>query len=305
MRIIKANAKLVEHSVPEYQFIERVGRTCYKSEDKMTDTSTINFIEGLVKRGHMAMLEHEYIYAKVDCDSIECMMDITAEKYINSYCGYISGSFRAFSEAINATDNQVYDDLKVLLSKKYPEVFNYDIKDEGYGTVRLLTREQFITEVTEKFGADKLFRLLPHTVLFTCDRGVTHELVRHRPVAFAMESTRYCSYDKGKFGNEITVIKPLFFEEGSEQYNIWKQSCEDSEKAYMSLINARAKAQEARSVLNNSIKADIWMTATEEEWQHIIDLRYHGTTGAPHPQMKEVMSIAYEQLVKASDNRIK
>ena len=127
------------------------------------------------------------------------------------------------------------------------------------------------------------------SVLFTVDRGVTHELVRHRLASFAQESTRYCNYSHDKFGDEITVIKPYFFEKDSPEYKLWKDSCLQAEKAYFDLLKAGATPQEARLVLPTSVKADITVTANIREWRHILNLRAAGTTGKPHPQMCEVM----------------
>ena len=149
-------------------------------------------------------------------------------------------------------------------------------------------------------------RHLTHTVLFVCDRGVSHELVRHRPCSFAQESTRYCNYGNDKHGNQITVIEPFFYAEpGREkEYEIWKKSCEVAEKSYMDLLAIKKSPQEARSVLPNSLKTEIIMTATEEEWQHIINLRAIGTTGAPHPQIIQSMDLVYNRLVEMSGNRL-
>jgi thymidylate synthase (FAD) len=147
---------------------------------------------------------------------------------------------------------------------------------------------------------------IPHTVIFTCDRGVSHEFVRHRPASFAQESTRYCNYIKDKFGNEITVIEPCFFtdQERKTAYDAWLRSCEVAEKEYFNILEAGGTPQEARDVLPTSTKTEIAITATEKEWRHIINLRYHGVTGAPHPQMVEVMTIAYPFLVEASEGRV-
>lgn len=124
------------------------------------------------------------------------------------------------------------------------------------------------------------------TVRFIFDRGVSHELVRHRLCAFSQESTRYCNYSKDKFGNEITVIEPCFWEESSILYQFWKDACETAEANYFSLLKAGAKPQEARSVLPNSLKTEIVTTANLREWRHILTLR----TGAPaHPQIRQVM----------------
>ena len=110
-----------------------------------------------------------------------------------------------------------------------------------------------------------------------------------RVFSFAQESTRYCNYSKGKFGNEITVIKPCFWNEDTEVFNEWKMGCEESEKSYFILLNEGATPQEARDVLPTSVKADIIMTTNIREWIHILELRALGTTGKPHPQMEEVM----------------
>lgn len=126
------------------------------------------------------------------------------------------------------------------------------------------------------------------TVKFIVDRGVSHELVRHRIASFAQESTRYCNYSKNKFGNEITVISPYFFEENAKMYDIWKSAMENAEKAYLDLLNGGASPQEARSVLPNSLKTEVIVTANMREWRHFFKLRAAGETGAPHPQMAEV-----------------
>ena len=126
------------------------------------------------------------------------------------------------------------------------------------------------------------------SVKFIVDRGVSHEFVRHRMASYAQESTRYCNYSKDKFGNEITVIKPCFLDEDTENYRIWKSSCEAAEKAYFAMLDNDATPQEARSVLPTSLKTEIVMTANLREWRHFFKLRALGITGKPHPQMLEV-----------------
>lgn len=124
------------------------------------------------------------------------------------------------------------------------------------------------------------------SVRFICDRGVTHELVRHRLAAFSQESTRYANYAKDKFGSEITVIKPMFWAEKSQDYQTWYDAMLMAEKAYMALLESGAKAQEARSVLPNSLKTEIVMTANLREWRHVLNLR----CGKPsHPQIRQIM----------------
>lgn len=128
------------------------------------------------------------------------------------------------------------------------------------------------------------------TVSFIVDRGISHELVRHRLAAFSQESTRYCNYAGDRFGNEITVIPPFFFfdddGEATENLAIWQAACEASQSCYLALIAGGASAQEARDVLPNSLKTEIVVTANWREWRHIFSQR----CGAPaHPQMKQVM----------------
>lgn len=122
------------------------------------------------------------------------------------------------------------------------------------------------------------------TVKFTVDRGVSHEMVRHRIASFAQESTRYCNYGSGKFGNEITVIEPMGLT--LEQMERWKLTCQWAEAGYLSLLEDGVLPQMARSVLPNSLKTEIIITANPREWRHILTLR---TADAAHPQMREVM----------------
>jgi thymidylate synthase (FAD) len=124
------------------------------------------------------------------------------------------------------------------------------------------------------------------TVKFITDRGVTHELVRHRVASFSQESTRYCNYAKGKFCSQITLIKPAFWYDNDAAYNIWVQAMENAEKYYFELLMSGATAQEARTVLPNSLKAEIIMTANFREWRHIFRLR---CSEAAHIQIRDLM----------------
>lgn len=164
--------------------IELCGRTCYKSENLITDTSAETFVANILKRGHESVIEHEKI------------------------------------------------------------------------TVRII-----------------------------CDRGVSHEIVRHRIASYSQESTRYCNYQKDKFGNELTFIKPVFWEENSKEYILWCDMIQKIEDNYMKLIDMGASPQEARSILPNSLKTEIVVTMNLREWRHFFRLR---TAEAAHPQMQEI-----------------
>ena len=191
MLMTKAKTEILtnisEGGIEELKLIELIGRTCYKSEDKIAeDGSTAKkFVKQLINSGHEAMLEHSIL-----------------------------------------------------------------------------------------------------TVKFTVDRGITHELVRHRLFSFAQESTRYCNYSKDKFGNQITFIVPCYLD--FEKLYEWKKACIEAEEAYFKMLNEGCTPQEARAVLPNSTKSDIIVSGNYRQWRHFFNLRAAEVTGKVHPQMKEV-----------------
>ena len=154
--------------------------------------------------------------------------------------------------------------------------------------------EKFIKNILKR-GHESVIEHISITVRVICDRGVSHEIVRHRIASYSQESTRYCNYATDKFSNEITVIKPLFWVDESAQFMIWKQGMEGCERAYFALINAGATPQEARSVLPNSLKTEIFMTMNFREWRHFFTLR---CSSAAHPQMRQVASMIFEQFME-------
>ncbi|NLC08274.1 MAG: FAD-dependent thymidylate synthase [Syntrophomonadaceae bacterium] len=123
------------------------------------------------------------------------------------------------------------------------------------------------------------------TVMFIVDRGITHEIVRHRIASYSQESTRYCNYSKDKFGNEITVIEPFFLIGKEEAFRYWEEACRTAEKCYLALLKNNCTPQEARSVLPNSLKTEIVVTYNLREWRHFFRLR---CATPAHPQMKQV-----------------
>lgn len=137
-----------------------------------------------------------------------------------------------------------------------------------------------------KNGHEAMLEHSSLTVKFICDRGISHELVRHRMASFAQESTRYCNYSQDKFGSQIIVIEPFYLEKGSEAYRLWKYEMERAEEAYFELLNQGLTPQEARCVLPNSLKTEVVITANYREWRHMLKLR---TDKAAHPQMRELM----------------
>lgn len=149
--------------------------------------------------------------------------------------------------------------------------------------------EKFIANIIKR-GHEAVLEHCSFTVKFICDRGVSHEIVRHRVASYCQESTRYCNYSKDGFGNEITVIEPCYLTKDNEaeepnMYDYWREGCLDAERAYFKMLELGATPQEARAVLPNSLKTEVVMTANIREWRHFFKLR---CSLAAHPQMREV-----------------
>lgn len=144
--------------------------------------------------------------------------------------------------------------------------------------------EKFVAAIVKR-GHESVLEHASITVRFIVDRGVSHEIVRHRIASFLQESTRYCNYSKDDFGSEITVIEPYFFSGNTPGYKCWEAAMQEAEYAYFDLLNIGHTAQEARSVLPNSLKTEVVMTCNLREWRHFFKLR---CAKAAHPQMQEV-----------------
>lgn len=336
MQIVNQAAELI--CEPDgYRQIERVGRTCYKSEDRISDGSAVKFCQMMKNSHHYAMLEHHVVHLHVtDLDAVSGMFMIEMPSGTMPYSAHmavsivdntdlqrttleyvITASIRTMLEILEdpATRTQFAFTLPALQAA-YPEMFgnisNEIIPDYFVCDVKVIDDAEVIRLLTSRFlelanAHDlnyEISRHLFHTMRFTTDRGVSHEMVRHRTASFAQESTRYCNYTKGKFGSEICVINPGFFADDDIAYGLWKHACETDERNYFQLIDRGFTAQQARSVLPTSLKCDLIVTASELEWQHIIDLRYIGTTGAPHPQIRELMELAKPSLETASNSRL-
>jgi thymidylate synthase (FAD) len=185
MKIIRPSFEVMPVNGEEIlKNIERAGRTCYKSEDKINADSARKFVAGIIKSGHESVIEHEKV------------------------------------------------------------------------TVRII-----------------------------CDRGVTHEIVRHRIASYSQESTRYCNYSNDKFGNELTFIEPFYWKDDPGKMSAWEKAMTWAETYYMTLLQLGATPQEARAVLPNSLKTEIVVTMNMREWRHFFKVR---CSPAAHPQMREV-----------------
>ena len=152
--------------------------------------------------------------------------------------------------------------------------------------------EPFIRRILKR-GHESVIEHEKITVKIICDRGVTHEIVRHRIASYSQESTRYCNYSQEKFGNELTFIKPLFWLEDSQEYKVWEKQMQLIEDSYLELIHLGATPEQARSILPNSLKTEIVVSMNLREWRHFFRLR---TSNRAHPQMREVSIPLFKKL---------
>lgn len=154
--------------------------------------------------------------------------------------------------------------------------------------------EKFIANII-KSGHESVIEHVSITFKIICDRGVSHEIVRHRLASYSQESSRYCDYSNDKFGGELSFIKPCFWGEGDENYLLWRQAMEDLERLYLSMRKKGARPEQVRSILPNSLKTELFMTANLREWRHFLKLR---TSKRAHPQMRQIALQIYEILHK-------
>jgi thymidylate synthase (FAD) len=194
MKIVKPSVEILSPINGEeiLRLIEKIGRVCYKSEDKITEDSAKKFVSMIIKNGHEAIIEH----------------------------------------------------------------FNISVK--------------FIT-----------------------DRGISHEIVRHRIASYAQESSRYCNYSNSKFGNELSFVKPADIKEDTYVYETWELACKDAESDYLNLVNCGIQPQIARSILPTCLKTEIVMTTNLREWRHFLKLR---TSKAAHPDIRRLAIDLLNQL---------
>lgn len=299
MKIINAQAYVLVENDP-IKKIEKCGRVCYKSEDKITEDSAEKFVANIIKRGHEAVLEHASFIFQVSYNVYEDIRDkvmFVENRYpVKMYLrftdsdGYVvSGNVRAWRDffcfaGVPPYMNDFVEANSILFSE-FKSDFPFNLRG-GKWSIRQISTNELVSTYQRLVHEDI-------SVRFICDRGVTHEIVRHRPASFCQESTRYCNYSSGKFGGEITVIKPCFFKENSTRYLNWFVACESAETAYNAILEDGGTPQEARDVLPNSLKTELIMTAPLMEWCHFFNLRM---SPAAHPQMREVASYAYDAM---------
>lgn len=273
--------------------IEFCGRICYKSEDKIDRESALPFVTKMAEHGHNSVLEMGVVTLQVENLSERQMTDffLTQPRYLhidrNNKNLLVTGSVRAFRELLMFhPDCAVVAAMCGFLNEEHPYFFSTILPKNGMrnSDKEVIVRQLKLTEV-DTLPIETLRKHRHIAVKFIVNRAITHEIVRHRPCSFLQESQRYCRYSDDKFGSEVTFIKPLFFEEESPEYRIWKTAMIDTERMYLQLLET-STPQAARTVLPNSCKTELIVYANLKEWNHIFKLR---TTKAAEPTMREVM----------------
>lgn len=268
MKLIKPSF-LIKEQEPEligiYRQIEYAGRICYKSSNKITEDSAKGFVDRMIKSSHGAMLEHGTVYLE-SSDGFAGGFYLLRRKYEkNPYSRVkIVHSFMTGIDHIYVTTN-----FRVLVENDWLDDLKYICKPTQFHEKRV-------------------------TVHFVCDRGVSHEFVRHRVFSFAQESTRYCNYSKDKFGNEITFIHPCWIEDNQDTYDRWcfYESLSKAEEVYFRLLKHGWTPQQARTVLPNALKTELVMTGFISDWEHFFKLR---DAGSAHPQARELAHPLHEE----------
>lgn len=304
MKLIESKAELVlqqEGLEGVYRQIEFCGRTCYKSEDKITEDSAKGFAERMIKSNHTAMLEQGTVYLKIPYNLVHRSTHPgLCSKYFNNPYTKVNEFYKTVPVLHSSVTNRVpyiavTTNYRVLVENNWLEDLKYQCEPTLYHEKR-------------------------YTMKFITDRGVSHELVRHRVFSFAQESTRYCNYSKDKFGKELTFIIPSWAKNRDEISYTHHFDVEEREKLqedfgasyggfihqlsliedeYLYQLEQGRTPQEARQVLPNALKTEVCMTGFASDWRFFFDLRYYGETGKPHPDMELLASKAKEEFIKA------
>ena len=287
MKLIKQSFEILDQQCGLegiYKQIERAGRTCYKSEDKITEDSAKEFVDRMIKSGHGAMLEHGTVYLAMP---IETMIPIEA----NGWGKYTKNPYSKGFKVCNVDGQKrvaITTNLRVLVENGWLDDLQYICEPTEYHEKRI-------------------------TVKFITDQGILREFTRHRRFSFAVESTRYCNYTRDKFSNEVTFIQPNWIsDEDIKDYhmdldyftdqddnhitaiNRFMSALKNAEYFYMELIKLGWKPQQARNILPLATKCDMIMTGFIDDWTHFFELRCDKNA---HPQAQELANQLKESFI--------
>ena len=285
MKLVKPSFEIIQQQPKQIGLIKHIelcGRVCYKSEDKIKDDTANIFVNGLIKSGHTSVLEHGTVYLYIK-DKTYNVIPLYENYNKNKYSKV---NLTRFNEHYTA-ECYVTTNYRVIIENNWVDDLKYQCKHTEFHEKRV-------------------------TVKFICDRGISHEFVRHRVFSFTQESSRYCNYSKDKFGNEITFIEPFWLKDIPVEYYtrspeslMPSERCDSAanflyqleliEETYFELIEKGWKPEQARNILPNSIKTELMMTGFVTDWKHFFELR---TDKAAHPQAQELAIPLEEEFKK-------
>ena len=273
MKLIESDVKIIEQQSGldgVYKQIELAGRTCYKSEDKITEDSAKGFVKRMIESGHNAMLEHGTVYLRVPYN------DVNYHFYLNKYekNPYSRCTYGLTLNGAPVGDICITTNYRVLVEHGWLDDLKYQCEPTKSHKIRITAR-------------------------FICDRSTANQFVRHRVFSFAQESQRYCNYSKGKYNSEITIVKPHWWTKEDDidatlYLDVWRAA----EYSYNTLIANGIKPQEARGVLPNATKTELVMTGFLSDWKDFFILRSpkFGAKGV-HPDAAKLADQLYDIFV--------
>lgn len=289
MKLIKPSFEILDQQCGLegiYKQIEIAGRTCYKSEDKITEDSAKEFVDRMIKSGHGAMLEHGTVYLAIPISEWRCTDDYR-DSYISNPYSNVNDSLVDWKN--NEGTVYITTNLRVLVENGWLDDLQYICEPTEYHEKRI-------------------------TVKFITDQGILREFTRHRVFSFAVESTRYCNYSKNRFSHEITFIQPNWISDKDiENYhmdfgyftdqdtnhitavNRFISALKNAEYFYMELIKLGWKPQQARNILPLATKCDMVMTGFVSDWEHFFELR---DAASAHPQAQELAHPLHEAFIQ-------
>ena len=257
--------------INDYSTIEQFDEENFEDSPYYENLTAEDFVDMLMKSGHGAMLEHGTVYMQIDT-FLDIPEDKKLDKRVHQYDSNRFTKVNSMYIGQGCWRYYITTNLRVLVENDWLDDLKYVCEPTEYHAKRI-------------------------TAKFICDRGVSHEIVRHRTMSFAQESTRYCNYSKSKFGQELTFIEPAWEFPSSDIINI-KERFEailgEAEANYMELITLGFKPQEARAVLPNALKTEIVVTAFIDDWKHFFELR---CDSAAHPDIRKLALDLQKQFI--------
>ena len=274
MNLVESSTKILKQEggsiANMMKFITKVGYTCYKTNKEITNEVAAAFVDGLIKRGHGAMLEHGTVF-----------LAIPADKMKNEQVSKIVSNLISYHLWTRYTEKIMNDKLYLIIVTNFRVIVENNL-------------QQFMKDYWYIPTQDE--RKCRPTVKFITDRGVSHEAVRHRVMSFAQESTRYCNYLKEKFGASVTFIQPDWVK--PEDQSEFEEDCTTIEKLYFKWVDKGYPAQLSRYFLINGTKTELIITGFADDWQHFFDLRALDKTGPAHPDIKKLALPLYQEFLK-------